>query len=494
MRRLALFSLPYMPMRISMKFKLIILMIALSGVTGLTSYMIFERSGDELLQQVVAQMKSLENVGNTVEFQQLFTADDGSLEGAISLRMSGTQGKIAQISVLDETYHVISSSNVNDVGLTLQELQQRRVSATRPSIFETLFQAPVKTYDVTLPILENGWQKRYMNVIFAMNDLETLIKRAKYSNILWIAGILAGGTLIAIVLVTRFTRPIDQLVTASKAVAQGDFDTTVTLRSGDEFNTLIAGFNDMTQQLKAHKALEERYQRSERMAALGELGARLAHEIRNPLHSMSLIIDHLKDRFSPGEPIQAQKFEQYVTNMKIELKRLNKLVSDFLQVSRPSHLDLQPVPVKPLCTQIGQLLEAEIEKHQIHCTIEVYPEDLTVTGDEDLLKTAGLNIALNAIQAMDHGGQLRIAADLHPDLHGQARACRLMFSDTGTGIPAEHLPKIFEPYFTTKKDGTGLGLAIVNRVIEDHHGTITVESPPGEGTTVIILLPLGAEQ
>jgi len=473
-----------------MKLKLIILMIALVGATGVTSYLIFERSGDELLQQVVAQMKSLENVGNTVEFQQLFTADGDSIEGTFSLRMGGQQGKISQVSILDDAYRVISSSNAEDIGLTLQELQQRRVSAANPSVFETLLHAPVKTYDVTLPI--SG--KRYLHVIFAMNDLETLIKQAKYSNILWIAGILTGGTLIAIVLVTRFTRPIDRLVVASKAVAQGDFDTTVTLRSGDEFNTLIAGFNDMTRQLKAHKALEERYQRSERMAAMGELGARLAHEIRNPLHSMSLIIDHLKDRFSPVESAQAQKFEQYVTNMKTELQRLNKLVSDFLQVSRPSHLDPRPVPVKSLCMQIGQLLEADIEKNQIHCTIEVYPEDLSVAGNEDLLKTAGLNIAINAIQAMAHGGQLRISASLYQDLQGQVRACRMVFSDTGPGIPAEHLSKIFEPYFTTKKDGTGLGLAIVNRVIEDHHGTITVESKQGEGTTFIILLPLSHDR
>lgn len=478
----------------SLKLKLIVLMVILLGATVVASYVIFERSGDELLRQVVAQMKSLEDVGNTIELQQLFTSENDLLtfERRLFIRTPGNQqGKIAQISLLDDTYQVIASSEPGDIGLTLQELQQRRILSPEESFWNRLFKSPIKRYDVTLPILENGWKKRYLNVILEMNDLEALITHARYSNILWIAGIFAGGMVIAIFLVVRFTRPIDTLVSASKAVATGNFDTTVPLVSGDEFGTLITGFNEMTQQLKTHQALAERYQRSERMAALGELGARLAHEIRNPLHSMSLIVDHLKDRFSPTEEESAQKFDRYILNMKTELKRLNKLVSDFLQVSRPSHVEAHVFPLKTFLSQIHQLLEAEAEKNQVQIEITVKPEELQLVGDENLLKTACLNIALNAIQAMSQGGRLRITAQPHRDLQGQERACELIFADTGPGIPPEHKAKIFEPYFTTKPEGTGLGLAIVNRVIEDHGGTISVESSVGQGTTIIVILPMG---
>lgn len=477
-------------MRISLKIKLIGLMVILLGATVSASYVIFERSGDELLQQVVEHMKSLENVGNTIEIQQLFTSENDLLtfEHTLSVRL-GQRGKISQISVLDTDNQVIASSNSEDIGLTLEELKQRRVENGNQSFWETLLKEHIKTYDVTLPILENGWRKRYINVIFVMNDLEYLIKRAKYSNIFWIVSIFAGGTIIAVFLLTRFTRPIEQLVTASKAVARGDFDTTVQIRNGDEFDTLITGFNEMTQRLKEHKALEERYQRSERMAALGELGARLAHEIRNPLHSISLIIDHIRDRFAPVEDVSTRKFEHYITNIKTELKRLNKLVSDFLQVSRPSHPEMHSIQLKAFLSQIQQFLEPEAEKHGIQFDIDVSPAELSVPGDEDLLKTACLNIALNAIQAMEEGGHLQIDARTHVNLQGQEKGCKIVFADTGPGIPLEDRQKIFEPYFTTKKQGTGLGLAIVNRVIEDHHGTITVESQEGKGTTITLILP-----
>jgi len=464
-------------------------MVAILGATVLVSYIIFERSGDELLQQVVQHMKSLENVGNTIEIQQLLTTSGNLTIKHQLLVRTGQQGKISQISVLDLNHKIIASSIPEDIGLTLQELEQRRVLGSNQSFWETLLKDHIKKYDITLPILENGWKKGYINVIFVMNDLEYLIKKAKYSNIFWIVGIFAGGTIIAILLVRRFTRPIDQLVTASKAVAQGNFDTTVKMSSGDEFDTLIAGFNEMIQNLKKHKALEERYQRSERMAALGELGARLAHEIRNPLNSINLIIDHIKDRFSPAEENGCQKFESYVTNIKTELRRLNKLVSDFLQVSRPSHLKIHPIRLQPFLMQIQQLLEAEAEKNHVRFEVDIFPDDLDIQGDEELLKTACLNIALNAIQAMEHGGEMRIHARPHQDFQGQEKYCDIVFADTGPGILNEHKEKIFQPYFTTKKNGIGLGLAIVNRVIEDHHGTIHVESEEGQGTTITLILP-----
>ncbi len=464
-------------------------MVALLGATVLVSYIIFERSGAELLQQVVQHMKSLENVGNTVEIQQLLTTSgDLTITHQLMVR-TGQRGKIAQISLLDVNHKVITSSIPEDVGLTLQELKQRRVLGTNQSFWETLLQDHIKKYDITLPILENGRKTGYINVIFVMNDLEYLIKKAKYSNIFWIVSIFVGGTIIAVLLVSRFTRPIDQLVAASRSVAQGNFDTTVQMRSNDEFDTLITGFNEMTQKLKEHRALEERYQRSERMAALGELGARLAHEIRNPLNSINLIIDHLRDRFSPAEEIGHRKFESYLINIKTELKRLNALVTDFLQVSRPLHPEMHLIQLKLFLMQIQQLLEKEAEEHHVQLKIEVFPNGLDILGDEGLLKTACLNIALNAIQAMEHGGHLQIHAKPHQDFQGQEKFCEIVFADTGSGIPPEQKQKIFEPYFTTKKEGTGLGLAIVNRVIEDHYGTINVDSKEGEGTTITLILP-----
>ncbi|GAK61693.1 periplasmic sensor signal transduction histidine kinase [Candidatus Vecturithrix granuli] len=478
-------------MRISLKIKLIGLMVVILGATIFVSYIIFERSEKELLQQVIQHIKSVENVGNVFEIQQLLTTNiDQSMQHKILVRMS-QRGRVSQVSLLNSDYTVIASSNPEDVGLTLQELENRRILGINASFWETLLKKHIKKYDVTIPVYENGREKGYLNIVLVMNDLEFLIKKAKYSNMFWIISIFVAGTIVAIVMVKRFTMPIDELVTASKIVAEGNFDVTIHSNGSGEFDTLVAGFNEMTQKLREHKTLEERVHRSEHMAALGELGARLAHEIRNPLNSISLIIDHLRDRFSPVEERERQRFESYAANVKTELKRLNKLVTDFLQVSRPLHPEIRPIRVQALLEQIVQLLYTEAEKHQIQLNLDILPEDLEIQGDEELLKTACLNIALNALQAMQDGGRLNIQAK--PDEQRPGK-CLLIFSDTGPGIPPELHENIFQPYFTTKKDGTGLGLSIVNRIIADHHGSVLINSEQGQGTTMTLVLPITEDE
>ena len=478
-------------MRLSLKLKLIGLMVVILGATVLVSYSIFERSETELLQQVVQHIKSVESVGNVLEIRQLLTTNlDRTIQHKLLVRMS-QQGRVSQISLLDLDYKVIASSNPEDIGLTLKELEEQRVLGINSSFWDTLLKKHLRKYDVTFPVYDKDQEVGFINIVLVLNDLEYLIKKAKYSNIFWIVSIFVVGTIIAIVVVNRFTKPIDELVAASKAVADGNFDTTIHAKSSGELSTLIAGFNEMTVKLREHKALEEQLHRSERMAALGELGARLAHEIRNPLNSISLIVDHIRDRFSPSEEKKLCRFENYVTNIKAELQRLNKLVTDFLHVSRPLHPEMNTIQVQPFLMQILQLLQSEAEKHSIEIQTDISPENLEIRGDEGLLKTACLNIVLNAIQAMDGGGQLYVrATSCRENQPGHEPVCEIAFSDTGPGIPQKHHKNIFQPYFTTKKEGTGLGLSIVNRVIEDHQGAIRVESEDGKGTTITLVLPM----
>lgn len=474
----------------SLKTKLIVLMVAILGATVIVSYVIFDRSKEALLQQVVEHVRSVENVNNVLEIQQLMTTDlNATIQRTLSVRL-GQPGRVAQISLLNLSSKVIASSIEDDIGLSLEELKDRRVRHPKTSFWDTLLKTYLNTYDVTIPIYENGVKRGYINVVLVMNDLEYLIKKAQYSNMLWIIGIFVGGTLSAIVVVNRFIKPVDLLVSASKAVANGNFDTTIAIpRGSGELRMLISGFNEMTEKLREHKALEQRVHRTERMAALGELGARLAHEIRNPLNSINLIIDHLRDRFSPAEDKDRQRFDTYVVNIKTELQRLNKLVSDFLHVSRPLHPEIRSLQVAPFLQQITQLLGNQAAQHQIEWTVSVTPENLVMAGDEGLLKTACMNVTLNAIQAMENGGRLTIEAKPSADAH----FCEMTFTDTGAGIPQEHRENIFQPYFTTKKEGTGLGLSIVNRVIEDHGGQIRVESEESHGTTITLMLPMPEE-
>ena len=257
-----------MMMRVSLKIKLIGVMVVILGATLSVSYLILDRNEGELLQQVVQHVKALENVGNVLEIQQILTTHDRTRQHQLFVRMNQL-GRVSQVSLLDLNYRVVASSAQNDVGLTLAELERRRISPVGASFWDRLLSQHLNAYDVTFPIYENGRKSGYLNVMLVLNDLEYLIKKAKYSNILSILLIVLSGAAAAIYLVHRFTRPIDALVTASKAVAEGNFETTVNMRSSGELATLIAGFNEMTEKLREHHALEERFHRSERMAALG---------------------------------------------------------------------------------------------------------------------------------------------------------------------------------------------------------------------------------
>ena len=161
----------------------------------------------------------------------------------------------------------------------------------------------------------------------------------------------------------------------------------------------------------------------------------------------------------------------------------DEVVQGFLKFTRPQDLTLQPVRVATLVEEILPLVQPEAVSHGVKVDTHVSPE-LTVNGDDAMLRQALLNLAMNACQAMPAGGRLRIAAG-----HADRGRIEVVFQDTGVGIPAEHLERIFDLYFTTKEHGSGIGLSMVYRIVQLHDGDIEVASTPGRGTTFRILLP-----
>ncbi len=214
--------------------------------------------------------------------------------------------------------------------------------------------------------------------------------------------------------------------------------------------------------------------RVERLRALGEMAASVAHEVRNPLaairSSAQLLEAEAKDSELPGVILE-------------EVDRLNSLVSDFLDFSRPLEPKLQPYYIVKSTEGALHLLEKQGSLENIKVT-RAFSEDLPpVSVDPDQMKQVFLNLFLNAVQAMPAGGTLTVGINaLNDHLEVEVR-------DTGCGIEQEKIDKIFEPFFTTKERGSGLGLSIVRTIVEAHRGTIRVESSLGEGTTITIRLP-----
>jgi signal transduction histidine kinase/HAMP domain-containing protein len=270
---------------------------------------------------------------------------------------------------------------------------------------------------------------------------------------------------------------------------------------------------------------------SRKLAALGRLFAGVAHEVKNPLNAMMIHLELLRQQVTvspgrasgatrarvarpepfdaplllslakdetlaqdrPGErralavaeppPVDRAEAMQHVEVIANEIRRLDEVVQGFLKFSRPEDLKLQPVGLSPLLDEIVPIVKPEAERAGVELVIECNGAP-DVNGDPAMLRQAFLNLALNACQAMPHGGTLRIDCEA---LRG--RRVSVSFSDTGVGIKPEHLHRIFDLYYTTKEKGSGIGLSMVYRTVQMHDGEIEVQSTPGAGTKFRVLLP-----
>ena len=220
--------------------------------------------------------------------------------------------------------------------------------------------------------------------------------------------------------------------------------------------------------------------RSEKLAALGQLAAGIAHEIRNPLTSINILIHSLRDSFSSNN-----SHREDLQVIEEEIDRINKIVDQFLRFARPSPPLLEKAEISSVFEETLQLLRPQIEKQRISVQKNFGSLPL-INIDKEQMKQVVLNLLLNAIQAMPGGGRLQLAGRMP---RGN-RWIQLSIQDSGMGIPPQDMDKLFDPFFSTREGGIGLGLSIAHRIIDQHHGRIEVESTPEKGTLFTIWLPL----
>ena len=248
---------------------------------------------------------------------------------------------------------------------------------------------------------------------------------------------------------------------------------------------LEESYHTLQQQSATIIHMEEQLRRSERLSALGELAAVLAHEIRNPLGSIKGTAEILKDDYREGD----KKYEFLEILLK-ESDRLNRVVEDFLRLSRPQPMMFVTCDLGEELRSVVMLVMAEAADRGLSLGLHA-DESLLIRGDRDKLHQAFLNIILNGIQSTPADGSLNIHAwRQEHDLKDRSEV-RIDFQDTGAGIPEDLRKRIFEPFFTTKQEGTGLGLAIAKRIIDAHGGRIEVSSAPSTGTIFTVFLPAG---
>ena len=217
----------------------------------------------------------------------------------------------------------------------------------------------------------------------------------------------------------------------------------------------------------------------------------MAHELRNPLSAIDLNLHLLEEEFKEqGGP--AKQAAYYLRVLNAECRRLSVILDNFMKFARSGSMGLHEVNVLAAIQHIMALMQFEADERRIDLEQHVGLDIPPVLGDETQISQVLVNIVVNAFHAMPNGGRCRITAE--PRTGEGKRWVAIEVSDTGIGIEPDDLPRLFEPFYTTKSSGTGLGLAIAYRIMQDHDGTIQVSSVPGSGTTVVLQFPVAVEE
>lgn len=232
------------------------------------------------------------------------------------------------------------------------------------------------------------------------------------------------------------------------------------------------------------RRLEQQVQRRDRLAGMGQMVGRIAHEIRNPLGSVELFASMLRQDLA-NDPAR----RRYAEHISVAVQAMDRLLANLLVYAKPDCSRAEWHRAKPIVQQALTLAAHELVRAQVETAVAV-DDDLELWCDAGQLQQALLNLFLNAAQAMPTGGRLSITVAPQPSGDGRSWM-RIEVSDTGVGIDTASLSRVFDPFFTTREEGTGLGLAIVHGIVEAHQGQITIDTETGRGTTVTLSLPAG---
>jgi signal transduction histidine kinase len=298
------------------------------------------------------------------------------------------------------------------------------------------------------------------------------------------AGAVAICAALIVVLAYLIQRPMVELQEKIARVGDGDLSVSVGFsRRNDEIGDVGRNFNRMVEQLRENREEIERLHRTqmsraEYLATLGELATGLAHEIRNPLAGIAGVIEIVGRDLPPTSPARA-----VVKDVRQEIARINRIVADLLETARPRPPQIRSSDLNTTVEHAVMLARQQVLSKSIKIELQKADKLREVEHDSDQIHQVLLNLLLNAVQAIDGPGTIAV------ELLAEKEEAAVVVTDTGRGIPLEHLQNIFRPFYTTKGNGTGLGLSLARRIVEEHHGRIEVTSVVGKGSKFLVRLP-----
>ena len=440
---------------------------------------------DEIRAHVTTLRLALEEdylTGRSIDAQRLINrlSENTSIYGAVLFNKEG------QVEIVSPRLSALEISYLDAVNQVLSSAQPAEIirQINGEDVFSVI--APIKNGETVVGAIAIA-----QPISFIRSEL---IREQK--NIGWTALVISIAILIVVSLVLHFSlsRPIKSLLDGAIAIGAGNLSHRVAVaRSSGEFLQLANEFNQMADRLgeqrnalareaEARITLGKKLRHSEQLAAVGRLAAGVAHEMGAPLQVIDGRAKQLLDRNDHNVEMR----QRNLTIIRTQSERITRIVKQLLNLSRPYHLHLKPVKVSKLIQETIDAVEVIASTNNVQIKNNC-SDEMIVEVDAGLILQALLNVCQNAIQSMPSGGTLTIECFAN----SEEQDSLIKISDTGTGIPLQHLDRIFDPFYTTKEagQGTGLGLAVSSRIMEEHGGRIEAENNPAGGALFYLSLP-----
>lgn len=471
---------------LSLKIKLLLMMLFLSFSSIGLLFFFYARAEISLITEIKRHTDEL-SAAIQISVEQMTRTDEEITDEKLKEYVETLKKKgIRDISILNNEKEIIASSNPGLIGKTL-DIKGDKVK-TSGNIQEYLTNIEgYRNYDILLPVVVGDEQLGYIHITMKLDDFANLLRTNHLKRLISTSFVFVIGIAVSIFLSMKYTQPIHKLVKVVQKVASGDLTETMEVKGRDEIGELNKSFNEMVKSLKEMREMEERLRKAEHLSKIGQLASGIAHEIRNPLNFVNLSIDHLRVKHIPDDPKDREEFNRIISNIKEEIQRLNSMVDNFLNYGKPVKLNIQMISLTDIIKEVIALADEKLTEQRIKIETNFNSDIQKIPADSQQIKTCFMNLIINAIQAMPNGGKIIINMLIS---NGSAS---IMVKDTGIGIEAENISKIFEPYFTTKESGIGLGLALTKRIVEEHGGSINIISEKGKGTVATIELPVVRE-
>jgi signal transduction histidine kinase len=482
------------PIQGNLRAKFIVVIVSLEIVLmGTVSIVVERHQRRAILEQTRLRALSLGSSLASLSESYLLSYNFTKLEQAVERVTADEDDIIYAIAHLRDG-KVAAFSGRNDLqGRLLHDpISQRALQATAPLVQDVILQIGEPGYDVAIPMFVPRSSKKWgtIRLGFSLQRAYLAIHHTRRALFLLSLGAIICGTSLAILLATRISKPIGQLVSEVHEITRGWYDHPIRVNARDEIGYLAQAFEQMRKSLQLHltSLAEEKHLLEEANRRLQEtqqqlllLAARVAHEVNNPLAIIKTTFQIIR-----VQSLEQDSLEEQLSVVEQELDRIARIIREILAFSRPSQRD-EIVEVSAVIASLKPLLEHNLSRKQIALNMILEPGLPRVRISSDHLKQVILNLVRNAEDAMPGGGHIVMQTV------NRVKSVELSIADTGCGIPKAYLSRLFDPFFTTKEKeterGMGLGLAVSYGIIRGAGGSIEVESEVGKGSTFRLHLP-----